>query len=115
MGDMIVCWRTWELWERAWLVLILPVLCIAGGFGSYLVKRPSIAQWGLTVSCLTSLRNRSHSSVVRFTFWDRHHAEPYRAHLVRVLQCVYRLEQPLLRGHDLVEDMVSGHVLRHIY
>ncbi|KAI0698817.1 hypothetical protein C8Q76DRAFT_802884 [Earliella scabrosa] len=31
LGDLIVCWRTWEIWERWWVVLPIPILCIAGG------------------------------------------------------------------------------------
>ncbi|KAI0743079.1 hypothetical protein C8Q80DRAFT_953347 [Daedaleopsis nitida] len=31
MGDLIVCYRTWELWNRRTSVLLFPVVCIVGG------------------------------------------------------------------------------------
>ena len=36
IGDAIVCWRTWILYNRDWRVLVFPALCITGGFGEHL-------------------------------------------------------------------------------
>ncbi|KAI0743080.1 hypothetical protein C8Q80DRAFT_953258 [Daedaleopsis nitida] len=86
MGDIIVCWRTWELWERKWRVLAFPMTCIVGGLtcgigmthalsqlpnGVPLTASPEVMIWFGGFGALTVVSNVYSVVLIGWKAWEK--------------------------------------------
>lgn len=104
--DVIVCWRTWELWRRDSRILVWPMACISGGLGGH---------YGIVCThCAVIMLTTLDSVCGRDDVFGRDNApghENNRKHdnedMVWELRRVHGLFQHLFGLNDRLEGMVS--------